>query len=119
MREQASPFRRRGLVAARSENHVAPDGISLRVDRARRFGRLVIGMNTHPAEVVTEARLHVLPRRHVQRLAGTVQSLLHDLGRAGLRGTYGPALQHSQALVSTRRAFSGERRRLSAGTLAL
>jgi hypothetical protein len=52
------------------EHDVAPNRVGGSVNSLSRLGRFCIGMHTHPAEIVAEARLHKGACCCVERLAG-------------------------------------------------
>src|SRR5580700_8102150 len=95
-------------------------------DRLGGFRRPRIGMHPHPAEIITEARLHESAGGWVERLAGRAQNIVDD-GRglrrhwAASRSPTAFALQH-RARLALFFAFFGLARRIggsAAGTFAL
>jgi hypothetical protein len=61
MRQQPSTRRRGRRVSTRSKYDMAPHGVSVRLDSSSRLRCAIVGMDPHPAEVVTEARFHERP----------------------------------------------------------
>src|SRR5919199_3490758 len=79
--EQSAAFGRARRVSTLAEHDMISDGVSECIDGARRFGGEGIGVKAHPAEIVAEALLHVLPQRRLQGPTGAGKSLVHAVGR--------------------------------------
>ena len=58
---------RRILTGAK--DHIPADGVRQCVERARRFGRLGVGMHAHIGEIMSEAGGEEFARRCIERLA--------------------------------------------------
>jgi hypothetical protein len=70
MRQQSTTFHRQWIIASGFKNDVFTHGIGQGVHRRGRLRCICVGMNSNPAEIVTEARLEKRPCRWVEWLAG-------------------------------------------------
>jgi hypothetical protein len=91
MREQPCAGIRVRRVGAGSEHHVIPQRVGPRVDRARGFRCIGVGMDADATEIVAESRLHELSTRRIERSTGSTQGLHYRCRRRGVGiyvGTY-------------------------------
>lgn len=70
MHQQLSPFRSMRCIPSFPKHHILRYGVRQSVLRPCRFRRSRIGMYTHPAEVMTEARFHEGTGCRVEGLSG-------------------------------------------------
>ena len=59
-----------GRISFRAEDDVAPDRVGKRVDGPRGVRSSGVCVNSHVAELLSKARLHLTQRRAINRRAG-------------------------------------------------
>ncbi len=92
-----SPSRANGKYRPQTPNSIS-HRVGPGVDRLGRSRRPRIGMHPHPAEIITETRLHEGAGRRVERLAGRAQNIM-DNGRC-FRGRLAGAPQLGRFCVA-------------------
>src|SRR5215475_6307366 len=97
------------IIFSMIEDDVLPDGVSVRVDGARRFRRLAVGVNANLAEVVTEAGFHKVPRWRVQRASGRRERVVDNRRSAADAVVTGGAPLQGQLILRTFFAFAAAR----------
>src|SRR5262245_21227599 len=74
---------RRWSVLTRTENNIAPHGVSERVDRPSRRRGLVVRMQPHLTEILTQTPFHLCTHSCIERSPGRTEDLVHNAARPG------------------------------------
>lgn len=119
VREETLAFVCVRRVLTPTENDLMADAVGKGVHCFGRLHSPMVRMNSHPAEIMPEARFHEGARRSVQRLAGRAENFMHNRRHFVRLRASGTALQCILPFLAASFALAARAGRAAAGAFAL